>query len=46
MARLARVIMTGMPEGIGPIVASDIVECFIERIGNIRVPTHGVLATN
>jgi 2-keto-4-pentenoate hydratase/2-oxohepta-3-ene-1,7-dioic acid hydratase in catechol pathway len=34
------VIMTGTPEGVGPVVAGDIVECFIERIGNMRVPIH------
>jgi 2-keto-4-pentenoate hydratase/2-oxohepta-3-ene-1,7-dioic acid hydratase in catechol pathway len=34
------VIMTGTPEGVGPVVAGDVVECFIERIGNMRVPIH------
>jgi 2-keto-4-pentenoate hydratase/2-oxohepta-3-ene-1,7-dioic acid hydratase in catechol pathway len=31
------VIMTGTPEGVGPVFAGDIVECFIERIGKMRV---------
>lgn len=32
------VIMTGTPEGVGPVAAGDVVECFIERIGSMRVP--------
>lgn len=34
------VIMTGTPQGVGPVVAGDILECFIERIGTMRVPIH------
>jgi 2,4-didehydro-3-deoxy-L-rhamnonate hydrolase len=34
------VIMTGTPEGVGPVVAGDVLECFIERIGKMRVPIH------
>jgi 2-keto-4-pentenoate hydratase/2-oxohepta-3-ene-1,7-dioic acid hydratase in catechol pathway len=34
------VIMTGTPEGVGPVVAGDVLECFIERIGTMRVPIH------
>jgi 2,4-didehydro-3-deoxy-L-rhamnonate hydrolase len=34
------VIMTGTPEGVGPVAAGDILECFIERIGTMRVPIH------
>ncbi len=35
------VIMTGTPEGVGPVAAGDVLECFIERIGTMRVPIHG-----
>jgi 2-keto-4-pentenoate hydratase/2-oxohepta-3-ene-1,7-dioic acid hydratase in catechol pathway len=34
------VIMTGTPEGVGPVVAGDVLECFVERIGTMRVPIH------
>jgi 2,4-didehydro-3-deoxy-L-rhamnonate hydrolase len=34
------VIMTGTPEGVGPVVAGDVLECFIERIGTMRVPIY------
>jgi 2-keto-4-pentenoate hydratase/2-oxohepta-3-ene-1,7-dioic acid hydratase in catechol pathway len=35
------VIMTGTPEGVGPVAAGDIVECFIERVGSMRVAIRG-----
>lgn len=31
------VIMTGTPEGVGPVAPGDVVECSIERIGTLRV---------
>lgn len=31
------VIMTGTPEGVGPVEPGDEIECYIERIGNMRV---------
>jgi 2,4-diketo-3-deoxy-L-fuconate hydrolase len=34
------VIMTGTPEGVGPVAGGDVLECFIERIGTMRVPIH------
>ena len=34
------VIMTGTPEGVGPVAAGDILECFIESIGTMRVAIH------
>ena len=34
------VIMTGTPEGVSPIVAGDVVECSISRIGSMRVPIY------
>jgi 2,4-didehydro-3-deoxy-L-rhamnonate hydrolase len=35
------VIMTGTPEGVGPVAGGDVLECFIEKIGIMRVPVHG-----
>jgi 2,4-didehydro-3-deoxy-L-rhamnonate hydrolase len=35
------VIMTGTPEGVGPVAGGDVLECYIERIGTMRVPIHG-----
>lgn len=32
------VIMTGTPEGVGPVEAGDVMVCNIERIGEMRVP--------
>jgi 2-keto-4-pentenoate hydratase/2-oxohepta-3-ene-1,7-dioic acid hydratase in catechol pathway len=40
------VIMTGTPEGVGPVVAGDVLECFIERIGEMRVPIHAAHGVN
>ena len=34
------VIMTGTPEGVGPVADGDVLECFIEGIGTMRVPVH------
>lgn len=35
------VIMTGTPEGVGPVADGDVLDCYIERIGTMRVPIHG-----
>lgn len=35
------VILTGTPAGVGPIVAGDVVECFVEGIGTLRNPVVG-----
>ena len=35
------VIMTGTPEGVGAVAGGDVLECFIEKIGTMRVPIHG-----
>ena len=32
------VIMSGTPEGVGPVSAGDVLECNIENIGSMRVP--------
>jgi 2-keto-4-pentenoate hydratase/2-oxohepta-3-ene-1,7-dioic acid hydratase in catechol pathway len=32
------VIMTGTPEGVGPVVPGDVMDCYIERIGHMTVP--------
>ena len=31
------VIMTGTPEGVGPVEPGDVMECFVERIGSMQV---------
>jgi 2-keto-4-pentenoate hydratase/2-oxohepta-3-ene-1,7-dioic acid hydratase in catechol pathway len=38
------VIMTGTPEGVGPVAGGDVLECFIERIGTMRVPIYAAKA--
>jgi 2,4-diketo-3-deoxy-L-fuconate hydrolase len=35
------IIMTGTPEGVGPVVPGDEMECWIERIGTMRVKVRG-----
>jgi 2,4-didehydro-3-deoxy-L-rhamnonate hydrolase len=35
------IIMTGTPEGVGPVVPGDEMECWIDRIGTMRVKVHG-----
>jgi 2-keto-4-pentenoate hydratase/2-oxohepta-3-ene-1,7-dioic acid hydratase in catechol pathway len=35
------VIMTGTPEGVGPVAPGDLLECYIEKIGTMRVPIRG-----
>lgn len=32
------VIMTGTPEGVGPVLPGDVMDCYIERIGHMTVP--------
>lgn len=32
------VIMTGTPEGVGPVVPGDVMDCYVEGIGEMRVP--------
>ena len=32
------VIMTGTPEGVGPVVPGDVIDCYVERIGHMSVP--------
>ena len=32
------VIMTGTPEGVGPVVPGDVMDCYVEGIGHMRVP--------
>ena len=32
------VIMTGTPEGVGPVVPGDVMDCYIEGIGHMSVP--------
>ena len=32
------VIMTGTPEGVGPVVPGDVMECYVEGIGQMTVP--------
>lgn len=36
------IIMTGTPEGVGPVKAGDVMECMIEGIGEMRVPVGSV----
>ena len=31
------IILTGTPQGVGPLKAGDVMECWIERIGSMRV---------
>jgi 2,4-diketo-3-deoxy-L-fuconate hydrolase len=35
------IIMTGTPEGVGPVAPGDEMECWIERIGAMRVKVRG-----
>jgi 2-keto-4-pentenoate hydratase/2-oxohepta-3-ene-1,7-dioic acid hydratase in catechol pathway len=35
------IIMTGTPEGVGPVVPGDEMECWIDRIGTMRVKVYG-----
>jgi len=32
------VILTGTPEGVGPVVPGDVMDCYVERIGHMSVP--------
>jgi 2,4-didehydro-3-deoxy-L-rhamnonate hydrolase len=32
------VIMTGTPEGVGPVVPGDVIDCYVEGIGEMEVP--------
>jgi 2-keto-4-pentenoate hydratase/2-oxohepta-3-ene-1,7-dioic acid hydratase in catechol pathway len=32
------VIMTGTPEGVGPVAPGDVMDCYVERIGHMTVP--------
>lgn len=32
------VIMTGTPEGVGPVVPGDVMDCYVEGIGHMSVP--------
>jgi 2,4-didehydro-3-deoxy-L-rhamnonate hydrolase len=32
------VIMTGTPEGVGPVVPGDVMDCYVEAVGHMRVP--------
>jgi 2-keto-4-pentenoate hydratase/2-oxohepta-3-ene-1,7-dioic acid hydratase in catechol pathway len=32
------VIMTGTPEGVGPVVPGDLMDCYVEGIGHMSVP--------
>jgi 2-keto-4-pentenoate hydratase/2-oxohepta-3-ene-1,7-dioic acid hydratase in catechol pathway len=32
------VIMTGTPEGVGPVVPGDVMDCYVEGIGQMSVP--------
>jgi 2,4-didehydro-3-deoxy-L-rhamnonate hydrolase len=38
------VLLTGTPEGVGPIVAGDVIEASIERIGSMRVAVRAIEA--
>ena len=31
------ILLTGTPEGVGPIAAGDVLDCAVERIGTMRV---------
>jgi 2,4-didehydro-3-deoxy-L-rhamnonate hydrolase len=35
------VIMTGTPEGVGPVKPGDVISCWIERIGHMEVAVRG-----
>jgi 2-keto-4-pentenoate hydratase/2-oxohepta-3-ene-1,7-dioic acid hydratase in catechol pathway len=30
--------MTGTPEGVGPVVPGDVMDCYVEGVGQMRVP--------
>lgn len=34
------IIMTGTPEGVGPVQSGDVIDCFVERVGSMRVPVN------
>lgn len=38
------VIMTGTPEGVGPVQPGDVMDCWIERIGSMQVAVRAVRA--
>jgi len=35
---ISDVIMTGTPEGVGPVVPGDVMDCYVEAVGHMRVP--------
>lgn len=38
------IILTGTPEGVGPVRAGDVMVCWIEQIGEMRVPVKAATA--
>ena len=40
------VIMTGTPEGVGPVVAGDVMDCTMERVGAMRVVVRAATPTS